>query len=109
MFYLYFLRNDREDRSTSMWRKKRYFVVLMAFFGFANLYSMRVNLSVAIVAMTEDVVTSYENGTEVHHQEFQWNSKERGLVLGSFFYGYILTQFIGGYIASTVGGSLVSK
>lgn len=81
----------------------------MAFLGFVNLYTMRVNLSVAIVAMTEDVVTSYANGTEVHDQQFHWNSKERGLVLGSFFYGYILTQFIGGYIASTVGGSLVSK
>jgi len=31
--------------------------------------------------------------------EFNWNGQERGLVLGAFFYGYILTQLPGGYLA----------
>ncbi|WAR04254.1 VGLU2-like protein [Mya arenaria] len=33
---------------------KRYVVGIMAFFGFCNIYALRVNLSVAIVAMTEN-------------------------------------------------------
>jgi ACS family sodium-dependent inorganic phosphate cotransporter len=38
-------------------------VAIMAFFGFCNVYALRVNLSVAIVAMTSNY--SYiENGTE---------------------------------------------
>lgn len=40
-------------------------------------------------------------------QYFQWSSKEQGLILSSFFYGYILTQFIGGYFGAKIGGSLV--
>lgn len=44
------------------WRKRRYLVVLMGFFGFFNVYSLRVNLSVAIVAMTEPKNVT-ENGT----------------------------------------------
>jgi len=32
--------------------------------------------------------------------EFNWNGEQRGLVLGAFFYGYILTQIPGGYLAS---------
>lgn len=36
---------------------------MMAFFGFFNVYSLRVNLSVGIVAMTENRTIHYENGT----------------------------------------------
>lgn len=36
---------------------------MMAFLGFFNVYSLRVNLSVAIVAMTENKTIHYDNGT----------------------------------------------
>lgn len=29
-------------------------------------------------------------------EEFDWSPKIQGLILGSFFYGYVLTQIIGG-------------
>lgn len=35
----------------------------MAFLGFCNVYTLRVNLSVGIVAMTENRTIHYENGT----------------------------------------------
>uniref|UniRef100_A0A1L8DE27 Sialin n=2 Tax=Nyssomyia neivai TaxID=330878 RepID=A0A1L8DE27_9DIPT len=79
----------------------------MAFLGFINVYALRVNLSVAIVAMTEVKNVTLENGTVVEKAEFDWNSKEEGLVLSSFFYGYIWTQVIGGIIASKIGGHYV--
>jgi ACS family sodium-dependent inorganic phosphate cotransporter len=62
-------------------------------------YSHLANLSVGIVAMTDE--TSEET-------TFKWSPAEKGLILSSFFYGYILTQFIGGYIATLIGGNVVS-
>lgn len=43
----------------------------------------------------------------VQEQYFPWDSRERGLILSSFFYGYILTQFAGGYFGSRLGGNWV--
>lgn len=48
------------------WQKRRYLVVFMAFLGFCNVYTLRVNLSVGIVAMTENRTVHYENGTVGH-------------------------------------------
>lgn len=79
----------------------------MAFFGFFNVYALRVNLSVAIVAMTEIRNITLENGTVVEHQDFAWNSTQQGFILSSFFYGYILTQFAGGLLANKLGGHRV--
>ena len=43
---------------------KRYVLLLLTFVGFVNIYSMRVNLNVALVAMVNDqMVTSH--GAEV--------------------------------------------
>ncbi|KAG5678081.1 hypothetical protein PVAND_007783 [Polypedilum vanderplanki] len=89
------------------WKKKRYLVVLLAFFGFFNVYALRVNLSVAIVSMTEVREIHHENNTVIEEQYFNWSSKQKGLVLSSFFYGYITTQFMGGYLASRYGGNLI--
>lgn len=92
-----------------MYLKKRYLIVLLAFLGFVNLYTMRVNLSVAIVAMTENRTVEHDDGTKTVERYFEWDSRERGFILSAFFYGYITTQFIGGFIASKFGGSLVSQ
>ncbi len=45
------------------WQKRRYIIVVLAFLGYVSNYSLRVNLSVAIVAMTEVREITYENGT----------------------------------------------
>ena len=81
----------------------------MAFFGFFNVYALRVNLSVAIVAMTEKINVTLDNGTVVETQEFDWTSTQQGVILSSFFYGYILTQFAGGLLANKLGGHRVSE
>lgn len=36
--------------------------------------------------------------------EFPWNRQTQGVILGSFFYGYILTQILGGWLACRYGG-----
>ncbi|XP_012945000.1 sialin [Aplysia californica] len=84
---------------------KRYVIALMTFLGFANLYALRVNLSVAIVAMTTNHST-YINGTlhTVSGPEFNWDQRLRGHILASFFYGYIFTQLPGGFLSNRYGG-----
>ena len=69
----------------------RHTFALLGFFGFANVYAMRVNLSVAIVAMASST-------------DFKWDPEEKGAILGAFFYGYVLTQIPGGILAEKFGG-----
>lgn len=58
--------------------------------------------------MTEDkVIGVHPNGTEIMGKEFDWSQSQKGLVLSAFFYGYITTQFIGGYVASKIGGNVI--
>lgn len=80
-----------------MWRNRRYILSIMAFFGMFNMYSCRVNMSVAVVAMTK-------NGTEPN---FDWSSSEKGLILSSFFYGYVSSQVFIGVILRKVSAHLL--
>lgn len=91
-----------------LWKKRRYHLVLMTFLGFINVYTLRINLSVGIVAMTDNRTVHHDDGSVTYEQYFDWNSKQQGIVLSSFFYGYICTQFIGGYMATRIGGNVVS-
>jgi len=40
----------------------------------------------------------------LQRQDFPWSSEVQGLVLSSFFYGYIVTQIPGGWLATRIGG-----
>ncbi|EJW71193.1 hypothetical protein WUBG_17900, partial [Wuchereria bancrofti] len=44
--------------------QRRHLVVILAFLGFANIYAMRANLSVAIVQMTSDTVVTTVDGEQ---------------------------------------------
>ncbi|KAK3873050.1 hypothetical protein Pcinc_021920 [Petrolisthes cinctipes] len=104
----------------------------MAWLGFINLYMTRVNLSVIIVAMVgtststtthgycynytstgttpanEDEVTPFANTpTPDQETKFDWSETIQGLVLGSFSYGYIMTQVVGGRLAERYGAKWV--
>ncbi|XP_015604932.1 sialin isoform X2 [Cephus cinctus] len=89
------------------WAKRRYVVAILAFMGFFTSYILRVNLSIAIVSMVANKSKVDENGTTYYEQEFKWDSPLQGLILSSFFYGYICTQFAGGWLAARVGGKRV--
>eukprot|EP00090_Calanus_glacialis_P040476 TRINITY_DN7059_c0_g1_i1.p1 TRINITY_DN7059_c0_g1~~TRINITY_DN7059_c0_g1_i1.p1 ORF type:complete len:505 (-),score=159.42 TRINITY_DN7059_c0_g1_i1:141-1655(-) len=96
----------------------RHIFALMGFLGFANVYAMRVNLSVAIVAMVNN--TAISNTSIVNSSDscpmvgnttdiptdgpFDWGAREQGWLLGAFFYGYVLTQIPGGRLAEVYGG-----
>jgi len=57
------------------------------------------------VAMTENRTTIEGNQTIAQGPEFDWSSREQGLLLSSFFYGYIVTQLPGGWFAPKIGAA----
>ena len=73
-------------------------IFFAGFLGFANLYAMRVNLSVAIVYMVNNTaLNDNKNFTELNTSDnkdgpFSWDESQQGIILGMFFYGYVLTQ-----------------
>ena len=44
---------------------------------------------------------------ENHGDSYDWTSEQTGIVLGSFFYGYITTQLLGGYLADKFGAKIL--
>ena len=63
-----------------------------SFIGFALVYMMRANLSVAVLDM---------------ESQFRWAkypSDPKGIVLSTFFIGYIFGQVPGGLLATNFGG-----
>lgn len=96
---------------------KRYILIILSQIGFMVVYALRVNLSVAIVSMVNSTYakarpdpecSSGKNNTvKPNGGEFNWDENEKGLVLGSFFYGYILTQIFGGWLATRFGGKWI--
>ncbi|KAJ4444352.1 hypothetical protein ANN_06144, partial [Periplaneta americana] len=96
---------------------QRYVLAIMGFLAIANAYTMRICLSVAI---TEMVVAKEKNETEIDpeacaaspsqestvadHRDFDWDEETQGLILSSFFWGYIITHIPGGILAEKFGG-----
>jgi len=92
----------------------RLVLMVMGFLGFVNVYCLRVNLSVALVAMVNHTQQPYDNMShntsddvsqsnesaggsafgkaDKRSGEFNWDSNTQGTVLAAFFYGYIVTQ-----------------
>ncbi|XP_077343508.1 sialin [Lithobates pipiens] len=100
----------------------RYNLAVLALFGFFMVYALRVNLSVALVGMINSTSHEQENRSAnvcpdhtahpgVPHNStgktYNWDADTQGWILGSFFYGYIITQIPGGYIAGKFGGKLL--
>ncbi len=71
---------------------RRYTVVGMCFCAAFICYIDRVNISVAAIAMQD---------------EFGWSDTTKGLVLSSFFVGYLLTQAVAGWLANRYGAKLI--
>lgn len=88
-----------------MWRNRRYHVAIMCFFGMMNMYICRVNMSVAVVAMTKNV-TSYANGSTTVPQ-FSWTSSEKSVILSSFYYGYVPIQVFVGILLKHVSPHII--
>jgi len=71
---------------------RRYTLVVLFFLSTVLCYIDRVNISVAIIAMARD--RGYDPAAQ-------------GLVLSAFFWGYVLSQLLGGWMADRFGGKQV--
>ncbi|ESO85643.1 hypothetical protein LOTGIDRAFT_107883 [Lottia gigantea] len=87
------------------WTSQRFFLAIICFCGFASLYGQRVNLSIAIVSMVSNDLEKYQFVS--HPGEFLWNKELQGLILGSFFWGYLLLQVPGGWLSEKFGAKKV--
>ena len=65
--------------------------MISGFVGFTNVYAMRVNLSVAIVYMVNNTAL-HNTSTNTKDGHFLWDESQQGIILGMFFYGYVVTQ-----------------
>lgn len=127
---------DDEKKIYPLMFSMRFWLAIISFVGFINLYALRINIAVAVVCMVNhtavkmdvEMVSSLENGhnettyttdegpkchatsgnaTAIKDGDFNWSKELQGVILGSFFYGYIFTQFPGGYISGRFGGKRV--
>lgn len=55
---------------------RRYLMAVMSFFGFLVFYIYRVNLSLAIVAMTANRTLTHNNGTEYYVRFVEMSSNQ---------------------------------
>lgn len=77
--------------ASSQWRQ-RYSVVVMSALAVFVCYIDRVNISIAIIPMAE---------------EYGWDAGMQGIILSCFYFGYLTTQFLGGWLADKFGGKVV--
>lgn len=71
---------------------RRYTIIVLFAFGTALCYIDRVNISIAIIPLAADK---------------GYDAAAKGLVLSSFFWGYIWLQMLGGWLADRFGGKRV--
>ncbi|KAH9496626.1 hypothetical protein Btru_009846 [Bulinus truncatus] len=90
----------------------RYILALWSFLGFINMFTIRMDLNIAILAMVDTQNETSTAGIHVsasnhHSSKFNWSESEQDNLLGSFFYGYCSTQILGGYLSGKVGPKLI--
>ncbi|XP_071171387.1 sialin-like [Mytilus edulis] len=115
--------------SVPWWTSSRLGLAILGFFGFINVYALRVNMSVAIVCMVNRTAiqtnSQDQNGNVTKNEvgcgfglntsgtsnfedgEYIWDKTEQGFILGAFFWGYLATQIPGGWLATKFGGKRV--
>jgi ACS family sodium-dependent inorganic phosphate cotransporter-like MFS transporter 6/7/8 len=81
---------------------KRYTQAVLVMVGFIISFGIRCNVGVATVKMMSNETTKDEHGnvTVAELAEFHWSPETIGYVDASFFWGYIITQLPGGFLAS---------
>jgi MFS family permease len=95
----------------------RFIVAALTLLATVVLYICRINLSTAIVVMSNYTKSDTISGTDVcpsaessgsknwkqNEGEFNWNETKQGVILGAFFWGYILFQVVGGRLSEIFG------
>ncbi|SPP75825.1 putative inorganic phosphate cotransporter [Drosophila guanche] len=79
----------------------RHLQALLLFLAIVANYIARLNVSVAVVAMTDAATTNLD------FPEYDWTGAQKSYVLSSFYWGYIITQFPAGFLVRRFGAKSV--
>ncbi|GIY87855.1 hypothetical protein CDAR_537641 [Caerostris darwini] len=112
--------DNKESSKNCCSIRKRYIVALLGFLGLACTYAMQTDLNMTILAMSYESRSFAKNQTKVYIEcpmlvendnkskssefpgpRYNWSPKEQGVILSSFYYGYLLTLMPGGYLAQS--------
>ncbi|UJR32077.1 hypothetical protein I4U23_019545 [Adineta vaga] len=113
--------------STPLWCSIRLTITFLAFLGTIVHFSQKSNISIALVCMlnhsaiesryintntsSRNVVINDEclqtNSKDHIDGPFVWSKNTQGLILGSYFWGYIITQIPAGYLADRFGAKFI--
>ncbi|KAL9917945.1 major Facilitator Superfamily Transporter 1 [Glossina fuscipes fuscipes] len=79
---------------------QRHLQILLLFLSITVNFIAKFNAGVSVVAMTNADTTNPD------FPEYDWNEMEKSFILSSFFWGYFVTQFPGGYLCRRFGAKL---
>lgn len=90
----------------------------MVITGFMFNYMLRVNITIALVDMVYNSSAINNNTTQINStidtqnitipsNKFNWDKYATGHIIGSFFWGYILTELPGGRLSEIIGARKV--
>ncbi|ESO85642.1 hypothetical protein LOTGIDRAFT_155133 [Lottia gigantea] len=109
------------------WTSKRFSLAVLCFFGFLIGEASKSNLSIAIVSMVRSIPKDLQLTNDHHNKqnstsnitivipeadltdtlfkggEFDWSKELQGLILGSFFWGYLILQVTAGWMSERFG------
>ncbi|KAF3700340.1 Vesicular glutamate transporter 1 [Channa argus] len=86
---------------------RRYIIAILSGLGFCISFGIRCNLGVAIVSMVNDHTVYKGNKEVLVAAQFTWDPETVGMIHGSFFWGYIVTQIPGGFICQKFAANRV--
>uniref|UniRef100_A0A672KZ45 Vesicular glutamate transporter 1-like n=1 Tax=Sinocyclocheilus grahami TaxID=75366 RepID=A0A672KZ45_SINGR len=86
---------------------RRYIIAMLSGLGFCISFGIRCNLGVAIVSMVNDHTVFYGKKPVIVSAQFTWDPETVGMIHGSFFWGYIVTQIPGGFICQKFAANRV--
>ncbi|XP_076545097.1 putative inorganic phosphate cotransporter isoform X2 [Osmia lignaria lignaria] len=100
---------------------QRWIFAIMGFLAVFNAYAMRVCLSITITEMVRasEITTKPNNGTcqmmgndlddnadskPSNAKQYEWDERTQGIILSSFYWGYVITHLPGGMLSEKFGG-----
>ncbi|XP_014223320.1 putative inorganic phosphate cotransporter [Trichogramma pretiosum] len=101
---------------------QRWLIATLAFFAFFNAYTLRICLSMAITKMTVPLNSTektidetcpefddkaVKSNVTIHGGTFEWSEYTQGIILSSFYWGYVCTHIPGGFLAAKYGAKSV--
>ena len=84
---------------------KRWIIAVLIMFGFFISFGIRCDVGVAVVKMVSNETDA--NGDMIEFGEFHWQPDTIGFVDAALFWGFIITQLLGGIVSIYFSAHLV--